>query len=236
MNTPSIYPQFMPMGDQCVLVRFGDKVSESINHCAITYAQQVSELNIPGVIETVPSYTEAAVYYNALVTCYEQVLERLQSIYVAVGERSDEGRKIIRIPVCYGGGFGPDISHVARHNGLTEDEVIRIHTSSIYPVYMLGFTPGFCYLGNLPAQIACPRKSSPRKLIPSGSVGIGGEQTGVYPLETPGGWQLIGRTPVKFFDPNRQPNALASAGDSIQFYAISDQEFMSLISDGGSRG
>jgi len=232
MNISSTYPQFIPMGDQCILVRFGDKISDSTNRCAVAYARMVSELSIPGIIEIVPSYTEVAVYYNALEVDYTQISEQLQKVDIVVDQQDKIERRLIRIPVCYGGQFGPDIAHVSSCNGITEEELIRIHTSTVYPVYMLGFTPGFCYLGNMSKQIACPRKSTPRNRITAGSVGIAGEQTGIYPIESPGGWQLIGRTPVKLFDPNRQPSTLTAAGDAVEFYPISEEEFRALASDG----
>lgn len=135
-------------------------------------------------------------------------------------------RYVIEIPVCYGEEFGPDLEFVANHNGLTPEEVIRIHSSAEYLVYMVGFAPGFPYLGGMPEAIAAPRRPSPRLAIPAGSVGIAGKQTGVYPIETPGGWQIIGRTPIALFVPDSNPPTILASGDRICFRPISRQEYM----------
>ena len=137
--------------------------------------------------------------------------------------------RTVSIPVCYGGEFGPDLEYVARHNNLTTDEVIHIHSSGEYLVYMIGFAPGFPFLGGLSPKIATPRRPSPRATIPAGSVGIAGMQTGVYPIETPGGWQLIGRTPQKLFLPNENPPSLLQAGDVVKFCPISFQEYQESV-------
>lgn len=131
----------------------------------------------------------------------------------------------VTIPVCYGGDYGPDLAFVAQYNNLSEREVIHLHSSGTYPVYMIGFAPGFPYLGGLPKQLNAPRRPSPRASIPAGSVGIAGSQTGVYPISTPGGWQLIGRTPIKLFQPERKEPSVLSAGDIVVFKPITDNEF-----------
>ena len=137
-------------------------------------------------------------------------------------------KRTIEIPVCYGGEFGPDLSVVAESNGLTEEEVIHIHSNGTYIVYMIGFAPGFPYIGGMPSEIATPRKSSPRLKIPSRSVGIAGSQTGIYPIETPGGWQLIGSTPLKLFSIHHNPPTLLQAGDHVRFKPISYEEYRYL--------
>lgn len=136
---------------------------------------------------------------------------------------------IVEIPVLYGGEYGPDIENIATHNNLSIEEVIKIHTSGEYLVYMLGFTPGFPYLGGMDKRIATPRLKTPRTKIPGGSVGIAGEQTGVYPIESPGGWQLLGRTPLNFFDPNNEKPFLINAGEYIKFVQISEEEYHKII-------
>ena len=228
MELETKYPEFMPMGDQCVIVRFGTSISEEVNQRVINFAAQVVEFSITGIIEVVPAYAELAVYYNALITDYKAVLAQLKKLSDKTVSIDNGERRVIRVPVCYGDHFGPDLEYVAGCNQKTIQAVINEHTSRIYPVYMLGFTPGFCYLGNLSNEIACPRKKEPRLVIPAGSVGIAGEQTGIYPLEMPGGWQLIGRTPLALFSADREPNVLIRAGDAIQFYAISADEFNCL--------
>ncbi len=232
MTLHTHYPELLPLGDQCWLVRFGNTVSEDVNHSVIEFANRVVESQLPGVIEVVPSYCEVAVYYNALAVDHSSVFNSLKALLNELSVKRDFQRHVHRIPVCYGGAFGPDLAHVAKHNGISEEEVIRVHTGSIYPVYMLGFTPGFCYLGNLSGAIHCLRKSRPRLKIPAGSVGIAGKQTGIYPIESPGGWQLIGQTPLTIFDINRIPNVLVEAGEAIQFYAIDEEQFYALKKNG----
>lgn len=225
MNNSAHYPQFTPLGDQCLLVRFGHCISEEVNQLVINFARSVVDEDIEGIVEVVPAYAEVAVYYNALYISYSEVLTFLKKLSVTNMPEVGYQRKIVRIPVCYGGEFGPDIKHVADHNGITVDDVIKIHSAAVYPVYMLGFTPGFCYLGDMSDSISCPRKERPRLSVPAGSVGIAGGQTGIYPLETPGGWQLIGQTPLELFDAQREPKVLVRAGDAIQFHAINQAEF-----------
>jgi inhibitor of KinA len=136
--------------------------------------------------------------------------------------------RLVEIPVCYGGELGEDLEEVARRHGLTPEEFATIHASTDYRVYLLGFVPGFAYLGNLDSRIATPRRDTPRPHVPAGSVAIGGDQTGVYPLETPGGWHLVGRTPVRMFTPETEPPCLLGAGDSVRFVPISRAEFDAL--------
>jgi len=137
--------------------------------------------------------------------------------------------EIVEIPVCYGGEYGPDLGFVAEHNGLSQEEVIKIHSEGRYLTYMVGFAPGFPYLGGLSEKIAAPRKESPRLKIPEGTVGIAGNQTGVYPITTPGGWQLIGRTPFRLFHPGKNPPTLLKAGNIVVFKPISEQEYKQLL-------
>lgn len=174
------------------------------------------------------------VTYDPLLTDYETLAAALQRLAAAPddGGAAGEGR-LVTIPVCYGGAFGPDLPFVAEHAGLTETEVIRLHAGREYRIYMLGFLPGFPYLGGLDERLFTPRLASPRTAIPAGSVGIGGEQTGVYPIASPGGWQLIGRTPLKLFDPSagRLPYA---AGDRIRFCPITQDEFDAIAQKEGT--
>jgi inhibitor of KinA len=156
---------------------------------------------------------------------YQIVTGRLERIIKEIAAAAAPPARTVDIPVCYGGEFGPDLAEVAARNGLSAEEVIRIHASAEYLVYMIGFAPGFPYLGGMSGRIAAPRRSTPRLAIPAGSVGIAGEQTGVYPLETPGGWQLIGRTPIALFLPVRSPPSLLRAGDKVRFRPISRMEY-----------
>lgn len=156
---------------------------------------------------------------------YEEIRDRMQTI-LKIDVKADAARKkIYEIPVCYGGEFGPDLDNIAQHAGLSPEEVIQIHSSRDYLIYMLGFLPGFCYLGGLDERIHTPRLANPRLKISAGSVGIGGSQTGIYPLDSPGGWQLMGMTPVKTYDPQREVPILVEAGNYIRFIPIDKDEF-----------
>ena len=156
------------------------------------------------------------------------MIEELKKLEGSIGEEASGIVKIFEIPTTYGGEYGPDIEFVAQHNNLTIEEVIDIHTSTNYLIYMLGFTPGFTYLGGLDKRIETPRLENPRTKIPAGSTGIAGKQTGIYPIESPGGWQLIGRTPVKLYDPFNDPPVILSAGDYVRFVRIDEEEFLRI--------
>jgi len=159
---------------------------------------------------------------------YEVMKAILKELLTNMKETVDEKKKVIEIPVCYGGSFGPDLEIVAKHHHLTPEQVIHIHSKPKYLVHMIGFAPGFPYLGGLNEEIATPRRQSPRVKIPAGSVGIAGNQTGVYPIESPGGWQIIGRTPVKLFNPHKTPPTLLQTGNYITFKPISRKEYEQL--------
>ena len=152
-------------------------------------------------------------------------MKRLLKMDIKAGESR---RRVFEIPVCYGGQYGPDLANIAEHAGLTEEEVVKIHSSKDYLIYMLGFLPGFCYLGGLDERIHTPRLANPRLKINAGSVGIGGSQTGIYPLDSPGGWQLMGMTPVKTYDPDREVPILLSAGDYIRFIPVDEEEYLRI--------
>lgn len=222
----SVYnePRILLAGDSAVVVEFGNGLDELVNRKVHLLANVVTSAQIEGVLEVVPTYRSLLVYYNPLRIPYENLLSFLLRLSrdLSVSE-TRESRKVI-IPTVYGGEFGPDLSFVAQHNGLSEEEVIKIHSSAEYLVYMLGFTPGFAYLGGLSPIIASPRLSTPRTSIPAGSIGIGGSQTGVYPLSSPGGWRIIGRTPLALFDPYRPSPALLEPGDRVRFQPINTEE------------
>ena len=216
---------FSPLGDSAVRVQFGTEISPQINRRICRFCQALDEKPIPGVIEWVPSYAVVTVYYSPTQIGYEPVCVELRQ---RLRQRSDaplSAARLIEIPVCYGGQYGPDLAEVAALHGLTEAQVVRRHTDSPYQVYFLGFLPGFAYLGGLAPTLAAPRRATPRASVPAGSVGIAGAQTGVYPLATPGGWQIIGRTPLCLYDPARQPPALLAAGDRVKFSAITECQF-----------
>jgi len=172
---------------------------------------------IPGVREAIPTYRSVLVYYDPDEILFHELVAQMRQIETHLQTAILPEPRIVEIPVAYGGEYGPDLEFVAEHAHLTPEEVIVLHTGRDYLVYMLGFTPGFCYLGGLADQLETPRLPEPRTRIPAGSVGIAGKQTGVYPIESPGGWRLIGRTPLRLFDPERDPPVLIQAGDYVRF-------------------
>jgi KipI family sensor histidine kinase inhibitor len=214
------FPTFHPSGDAALLVTFGDRIDLATNRLAHALAARLSQAPLPGLGEAVAGYTTLLVHYDPLALDYEQVQAWVQA---RVGEASAAGTasspepRRIEVPVIYGGERGPDLEFVARHNGLSPEEVVRRHTARDYPVYLVGFTPGFPYLGGLDETIAAPRLPSPRSRVPAGSVGIAGQQTGIYSVDSPGGWRLIGWTPLALFDPGREPPSLLAPGDVVRF-------------------
>jgi inhibitor of KinA len=215
-------------GDSALIVEFEERIDPAVNARTIACADAIQAAQISGVRDVVPTYRSVAVYFDPLRTDGDQLMERM----AREAEQADAVATIttapLRIPVCYGGDFGPDLASVAQFAGMLEDEVVRTHASGVYRVFMLGFVPGFAYLGLVDSRIAMPRHSTPRVRVPMGSVGIAGVQTGVYPAETPGGWRLIGRTPLKPFDALRPEPFLMRAGDAVQFYSIDRAEFDTL--------
>ena len=212
------------------LIEFGNEINEEINKKIRAFCAYIDEYPFEGFIEYVPYFTSVSIIYDPLKinsdSPYESIKATLENILSDLDFSQIDEENIVEIPVCYGGEFGPDLEHVAEMNNLTVDEVIKIHSEGRYLVYMIGFAPGFPYLGGMSEKIAAPRRETPRTVIPAGSVGIAGMQTGVYPIETPGGWQLIGRTPVKMFDLNGKPKSLLKSGDIAKFYPISYDEYL----------
>ena len=220
------------ISETAALVEFGREISEDINKKVRTFCTYLDEKPFYGMVEYVPAFTSVSVIYNPLdmksEAPYEVVKAILDNIISKLDFSLEDEEHIVKIPVCYGGGFGQDIQEVAEINNITVDEVIKIHSEGKYLVYMIGFAPGFPYLGGMSEKIAAPRRESPRTAIPEGSVGIAGMQTGVYPIETPGGWQLIGKTPLKLFNLKRKSKSLLKAGDIVKFYPISYEEYVQL--------
>ena len=215
----------VPAGDAMFVVEYAEMIDHAVNARVTALQARVRAANVRGVRDVVPTYRSLAVYFDPLKTDRIALRKLLQQEADAAVPTIASARGVIRIPVCYGGDFGPDLPAVADHAGLTPDDVVRLHAAPTYRVFMLGFTPGFAYLGSVDPRIAAPRLSTPRVRVPPGSVGIGGEQTGIYPTETPGGWRLIGRTPVKPFDPARAAPFLLEAGDAVQFYSVDRSTF-----------
>lgn len=215
-------------GDSSLLVEFGQEISPEINHRIAATVQMIREQHVEGVVDVIPTYCSLLINYDPRVVLYDDIKQRIQSMLKIDVTGSISKKKIYEIPVCYGGEYGPDILNIADHAGLSVEEVIKIHTSKDYLIYMLGFLPGFTYLGGLDERIHTPRLENPRLKISAGSVGIGGSQTGIYPLDSPGGWQLMGMTPVKTYDPNRAVPILVEAGDYIRFVQVDEAEYLRI--------
>lgn len=221
--------KFYPLGDTGIQIVFGTEISEETNQRIRMFAEQLKKYPVQGITEWVPAYTTLSIYYRPDVVNYKTMCEKLTSICEAVqGEVETSTSLVFEIPTYYGGKVGSDLSFVAEYNGISEAEVISIHSSQDYLIYMMGFVSGFPYLGGMSNRIAAPRRENPRPKISIGSVGIAGNQTGIYPLETPGGWQIIGQTPLKLYDPNRNDPILLSSGHYLRFVPISEQEYAEI--------
>ncbi len=221
-------PELSPLGDCGVRVVFGHEISREIHARIRRFGMALDADPIRGMTEWVCGYAVVTVYYQPWSVSYDALCGALRQRLSQRDLADPLPERVVEIPVCYGGEFGPDSEDAAHCCGLSAAEMIRQHAAPLYPVYFLGFLPGFAYLGGLPPGLAVPRRSVPRLAVPAGSVGIAGEQTGVYPLETPGGWQIIGRTPLKLYDPQREPPSLLALGDSVKFVAISVDRFAEL--------
>ncbi|RXT04934.1 5-oxoprolinase subunit PxpB [Ammoniphilus sp. CFH 90114] len=230
--------QVYPLGETALVVALGDSINLETHNKVKALAKFLDEQPFTGLVEYVPAFTTVTVFYDPLqfaddeqVSAYKRVSDIMDSIMNQLKEEERGNFRVMEIPVCYGGRFGPDLEFVAEHNGLTPEEVVEIHTSGEYLVYMIGFAPGFPYIGGMSERIAAPRRPSPRLAIPAGSVGIAGKQTGVYPIETPGGWQLIGQTPLQLFRPLDSSPSLLQAGDQVRFVSVTEDEFLELKGD-----
>ncbi|WP_160672273.1 5-oxoprolinase subunit PxpB [Clostridium sp. C8-1-8] len=214
------------------LIEFGVKIDKEINKKIRLFCKYLDKSSFYGFIEYVPYFTSVSVVYNPLAIGSSEPFEAVKSILEDIISKIDfkvqYEEHIVEIPVCYEKEFAPDLEYVAKANNLTIEEVVEIHSNGEYIVYMIGFAPGFPYLGGLSEKIHTERRSTPRTVIPAGSVGIAGSQTGVYPIETPGGWQIIGRTPLKLFDLNSDEKTLLKCGDIAKFYSISYDEYKRL--------
>lgn len=216
---------FSPLSEKALVIETGSAINKE-TELAVRKLTALLESQTPDwVIEFIPAFTTVTVFYDPLRLNQAQAEQELRRLISALDEVEASEPRIIDIPVCYGGAFGPDLAFVAEHNGLTEEQVIEIHTSGTYRVHMIGFAPGFPFIGGMSEKIAAPRRKSPRLRIPERTVGIAGMQTGVYPIETPGGWQLIGRTPLRLFVPEQDIPSLLRAGDKIRFTKISEAEY-----------
>ena len=231
---------FRLAGDTAILVDFGDRIDVGLNKKVLALAERLNETNLDGVMECVPSIRSLTVYYEPLtISCTAlqvQLAKLIQGLQIV--ERTDMtisaadcSKKIWRLPVCYDSVFALDLTYVAERTGLSPGQVVERHCGTTYHVYALGFLPGLAYLGDLPKDLALPRRENPRPTIPAGSVGIATQMTCVYPMKTPCGWHIIGRSPVRLWDVRRQTGALLTAGDRVNFAPISVQEYERLQAD-----
>jgi inhibitor of KinA len=239
--SPSVLPpvRLYPLGDAALVLEFGSTISPATHAAIAAFSAQLARQPFVGLREAVPAFTTLTVYYDPWLASengrypepYAHVATQLQGLLAETSAAAASGKpEVVEIPVCYGGAFGPDLAFVAQHAGLTPEEVVGLHTAPVYLVHMIGFAPGFPYLGGLDARLATPRRAQPRPLVLAGAVGIAGPQTGIYSLPTPGGWQLIGRTPLALFNPAWATPSRLRAGQRLRFVAVSAEEFAHLQS------
>jgi KipI family sensor histidine kinase inhibitor len=212
------------MGDRSLLVELGEKIAPDVNRRVQQLMLQLEHTRLPGVRELAPGYRSLLVVFDPLTIAPADLKSRIADVAAQTDYSALPKGKLLTVPVFYGGEYGPDLEWVAGHLGISADEVIRLHSETIYRVYMIGFTPGYPYMGELPAALAVPRRSTPRTRVAKGSVGIAQRQTGIYPVESPGGWQIIGWTPIELFDPTRQLPSLLEMGDRVKFEGVRQVE------------
>ncbi len=223
-NRSDLFPRFSPVGESALLLELDDSISIEINRQVHALDDWLSQSPLRGVHTRIPGYASLLVCYDPLEVTHSAVRIWLEKRIASCPAGESDQPKQVEIPVWYGGEEGPDLAHVAEFHGLSPAEVVAKHTSQTYRVGMMGFTPGFAYLMGLDPSLATPRLTTPRTSVPAGSVGIAGEQTGIYPLDSPGGWQLIGRTNQVLFDPQKPPHFLFSPGDEVRFVAQNGSE------------
>lgn len=216
---------FLQNGDSAVTVQFKNEISKEVNSYVTSFCAEIENNKIKGVIEYIPTFCSVSVLYDCTLISAKKLISKLEKIIKNIKITSSRKAKLYEIPVCYDDCFALDMGNVCEHSHLTREEVIARHSGRDYLIYMLGFLPGFAYLGGMDEALATPRLDSPRSEIFEGAVGIGGEQTGIYPVASPGGWQLIGKTPVKVYDKKRENPILYSSGDYIRFVPVSLAEY-----------
>ena len=219
--------RFLSAGDRALVVEFGDRVDRRLSERVLRLDAIIRSNPPPGIVETVPTFRSLAVYYDPLLTSRGE-LQRAIAPLLDLRDNPRTGAKLWQVPVCYEGEFAPDLAEVARLTGLTPNDVVALHSGTQFHVYMLGFLPGFPYMGDLPPQLALPRRADPRLRVPAGSISIATSLTAIYPYESPGGWHLIGATPIRMFDPERSEPALFAPGDAVRFEPIDAAEFAAI--------
>lgn len=217
--------KFLNAGDSALVMEFGNEIAKDINAKIATVVENLKKKNIDGILDILPTYRSILINYDPIKISHSEIVTTLKELSKLNSSNQSDEVRLIEIPTIYGGEYGPDIKNVAENARLSEKEVVKIHAGTDYLVYMMGFMPGFTYLGGLDERIATPRLKSPRLKIEAGSVGIAANQTGMYPLESPGGWQLIGRTPLKLYDDTKEPPVFIQAGDYIRYVSIDQDEY-----------
>ena len=220
-------PRVLLCGDTGISVEFGNAIDPALNHRVRLLFGQLVKRQLSGILGLNPTYRSLFIQYDPWQCSFENLLLVVEECLKAAPEGTVASAPVIEIPVCYGGEYGPDLDAVASFHGMTPDEVVRLHCAALYYVYMIGFTPGFPYLGGLDERLHTPRRKEPRKVVPAGSVGIADRQTGIYPIDSPGGWRLIGKTPVRIFDLEKADPFTIHAGDSLKFKPITREAFAS---------
>jgi KipI family sensor histidine kinase inhibitor len=227
------YPRILLSGDCALVVEFGNSIQEDVNQKVINFTRILKLQPIAGIIEVVPTYRSVFIQYDPRVILYRDLKGKVgKLLQQPLSQGSHSQRTVVEIPVCYGGDYGPDLKDVAEYASMSTEEVVALHSSKDYIIYMLGFLPGFPYLGGLDDRLHIPRLAKPRVRIPAGSIAIGGAQTGIYPLDSPGGWRIIGRTPLDIYDPKREKPILYQAGDCIRFVPVDEKEFLQIREKG----
>jgi inhibitor of KinA len=240
---------FHPVGETALMVSFGHVISPEILRCTSALMKELKAHPFPGTIECTASYTGVTIFYNPSTAAkestlkepqeskgYSAVMNHVKALLKNIVLTDSADSPVVKIPVCFGGEYGPDLEDLAAQHHLTPEEVIRIYTEADYLVYMIGFAPGYPYMGGLPETLATPRRKTPRLVIPKGSVAIGGAQAGIYPMESPGGFNLIGRTPLELFRPeNKEDPTVLHSGDHVKFYAVSSEEYQEISQKEGAQ-
>ena len=224
------HPRLLPAGDRALTIELADEISPEVNTTIRALGMALGSLHLPGLVEIVPTYRSLLVYYDPLTLPTADLEARVLGLAGAKPSSLPPPR-LLQIPTHYGGEHGPDMDFVARHTGLSPEEVAAVHSGTDYLVYMMGFNTGFPYLGGMSARLAVPRLDTPRTIVPAGSVAIAQQQTGIYPVESPGGWRIIGRSPVRLFNADREPPVAVEAGDYLRFVPIDERRYREIESD-----
>ena len=229
-------PIIKTYGDQALLLNFEQKIDPTINSEVVYLKNAIEEANIDGVTFLIPAYCSLTIGYNPSIIDHDILVEVIKQIITNSLEKSNktstkQSNRQIQIPVCYETPYALDLQALSEEKGIAVEKIIELHTSQKYKAYMLGFLPGFVFMGKIPIELECNRKVTPRLRVPASSVGIAGFQTGIYPTVSPGGWQILGRTPLKIFNPQKEHPFLFQAGDEVTFYAITSEEFIKIEND-----